>query len=226
MSFIQIKKLKLLIIITITTFFCLYTPFLLIKDIGIINTGITLSAADSFYYLNVADNFAKHSIMSYDGAHATNGFHPLWQWILSLSFQNINTSEGQIIFTFILSIILISLSVIMLTIFLYRITNNPFVTIISVIPGFSYFILSFIHFKYFTVWAFMNSMETALSLFLFSILLLLILKYEFFTSCSNLLLFLSFFKSDKILSTSFGKISWLSFEFKRNVLHLAKSVYS
>jgi hypothetical protein len=36
-------------------------------------------AADAFYYLTVARNIARHGVPSYDGVHAANGFHPLWQ---------------------------------------------------------------------------------------------------------------------------------------------------
>src|SRR4051812_4084867 len=37
------------------------------------------AAADTFYYLNIARNIARHGSFSFDGQHATNGFHPLWQ---------------------------------------------------------------------------------------------------------------------------------------------------
>ena len=40
-------------------------------------------AADSFYYLQVARNVVQHGSVSFDGRHATNGFQPLWQGVLS-----------------------------------------------------------------------------------------------------------------------------------------------
>jgi hypothetical protein len=42
----------------------------------------TYVAADTFYYLTVARNIARHGFASFDGQHLTNGFHPLWQFIL------------------------------------------------------------------------------------------------------------------------------------------------
>lgn len=36
-------------------------------------------AADAFYYLTVAREWAQHGRLSFDGRHPTNGFHPLWQ---------------------------------------------------------------------------------------------------------------------------------------------------
>lgn len=40
-------------------------------------------AADAFYYLVVARNWARHGVISFDGTHPTNGFHPLWQVLLT-----------------------------------------------------------------------------------------------------------------------------------------------
>ena len=37
------------------------------------------AAADTFYYLDIARNIGRHASFSFDGQHATNGFHPLWQ---------------------------------------------------------------------------------------------------------------------------------------------------
>jgi len=42
----------------------------------------TYFAADTFYYLTIARNIARHGLASFDGQHLTNGFHPLWQLLL------------------------------------------------------------------------------------------------------------------------------------------------
>ena len=42
-------------------------------------------AADTFYYLTVGRNFARHGILAYDGEHPSNGFQPLWQLWASVS---------------------------------------------------------------------------------------------------------------------------------------------
>ena len=39
-------------------------------------------AADAFYYLQVARNVVSNGRLSFDGNHATNGFHPLWQAVM------------------------------------------------------------------------------------------------------------------------------------------------
>jgi len=37
---------------------------------------------DAFYYLQVARNLAGGAGSTFDGIHATNGYHPLWCWLL------------------------------------------------------------------------------------------------------------------------------------------------
>ena len=41
-------------------------------------------AQDAFYYLTVGRNVARSGIFSFDQTWPTNGFHPLWQWVIAL----------------------------------------------------------------------------------------------------------------------------------------------
>ncbi|HEY0469388.1 MAG TPA: hypothetical protein VGC79_34600 [Polyangiaceae bacterium] len=44
-------------------------------------------AADTFYYLTVGRNFARHGLLGFDGEHPSNGFQPLWQvWSVLTEF--------------------------------------------------------------------------------------------------------------------------------------------
>jgi hypothetical protein len=43
-------------------------------------------APDTFYYLVVGRNAGLHGSISFDGEHASNGFHPLWQAFVSLLY--------------------------------------------------------------------------------------------------------------------------------------------
>ena len=43
-------------------------------------------AADAFYYLSVGRNIVEHGSASTDGQHATNGFHPIWQLIVAVTY--------------------------------------------------------------------------------------------------------------------------------------------
>lgn len=44
------------------------------------------AAGDTFYYLGVARVAVEHGSLSLDGAHASNGFHPLWQLLCVLIY--------------------------------------------------------------------------------------------------------------------------------------------
>ena len=44
-------------------------------------------ASDSFYYFTVARNWAQTGLSSFDGTYLTNGYHPLWQWSLTLIYK-------------------------------------------------------------------------------------------------------------------------------------------
>ena len=37
---------------------------------------------DTFYYLTVAENSLHTPFYSFDGIHPTNGFHPVWEYML------------------------------------------------------------------------------------------------------------------------------------------------
>src|SRR5437762_1272085 len=39
---------------------------------------------DYFYYATIADNLVRFGRFTYDGTTLTNGFHPLWQLVLTL----------------------------------------------------------------------------------------------------------------------------------------------
>ncbi len=45
--------------------------------------GISHFIDDAFYYLIIARNFAQTGVPTFDGMHATNGFHPLWMLLLA-----------------------------------------------------------------------------------------------------------------------------------------------
>jgi hypothetical protein len=54
-------------------------------------------AADTFYYLTVSRNFARHGRFAYDGEHASNGFQPVWQlWGGLLELLRERLALGQV----------------------------------------------------------------------------------------------------------------------------------
>ncbi|NBO18237.1 MAG: hypothetical protein EBV03_03240 [Proteobacteria bacterium] len=59
-------------------------------------TLFNLLAADSMYYLGVAHRFAQDGFANFDGETITNGFHPLWLYLLTVIFKltGWNTHQG------------------------------------------------------------------------------------------------------------------------------------
>ncbi len=51
--------------------------------------GATQFIDDAYYYLLIARHFAESGVPSFDGLHATNGFHPLWMLLLAALYKAI-----------------------------------------------------------------------------------------------------------------------------------------
>lgn len=49
-------------------------------------------APDAFYYFTIAINWVEQGFPSFDQAHATNGFHPLWQWLVTALYWALHTT--------------------------------------------------------------------------------------------------------------------------------------
>lgn len=77
---------------------------------------IHFTSDDTYFYLKVAYNLATGKGSSFDGINLTNGYHPLWLFVLSIYFffikfiSNYNP-EGLLRLTFILSTIINCLSI-------------------------------------------------------------------------------------------------------------------
>jgi hypothetical protein len=46
-------------------------------------------APDAFYYFTIAVNWVEHGLPSFDQVHPTNGFHPLWQWMMAGTYATL-----------------------------------------------------------------------------------------------------------------------------------------
>ena len=49
--------------------------------------GISRFVDDAYYYMIVARHFAESGVPTFDGIHATNGFHPLWMLALAALYR-------------------------------------------------------------------------------------------------------------------------------------------
>jgi len=131
-------------------------------------------AADAFYYLTIAKNASWNPLFSYDGIFPTNGFNPLWQLLLKVSFsfpQFANNQDAQIAFAFWLSAISVALAAALVSFRLTRLVQVPFLALLAVVPGFLYFFLALVDPNYGSLWSYINGMESPLSLLFFACLL-------------------------------------------------------
>lgn len=146
------------------------------------------AAADTFYYLIVAREWARSGLPSTDGVHATNGFHPLWQVIITVIQRMMDLTGGGP--TAVLAIILVLQAVLLgAAVFILGRTVRfarggqlgwwwvlvPFgVQGLVLMP----FWLNGRHVNpyegsmplYGTMWSFVNGMESAVAIFVFALL--------------------------------------------------------
>ena len=85
-------------------------------------------AADSMYYMGIANNFLKFGIPTFDGETAINGFHPLWELVLIGMFKVFSIQHHyQIYAVFALSAFLVYVA--------YAITSYTLVKVAGTWPG-------------------------------------------------------------------------------------------
>ena len=71
-------------------------------------------AADTFYYLTVARNVARHGHWAYDQEHPSNGFHPLWQVVcagVAVVLRALQSEEGLLLTVLLIGLALTAASI-------------------------------------------------------------------------------------------------------------------
>ncbi len=56
--------------------------FVSLLCLGLLRTGQYITLDDGYYYLEIARHIARGDGFTFDGQNPTNGFHPLWQFLL------------------------------------------------------------------------------------------------------------------------------------------------
>lgn len=141
-------------------------------------------ADDAFYYFTVAKNFQPGMPINFDGVNATNGFHPLWQFLLIELFRLLPGQQAaQLTVVFAISVSLVLMGLVFTAWAVMELTKSfwaPF----WLIPGF-YFIFFQVSpaergltYTY-SMWSFVNGLESPLTLFFGGILFFLISKQFF-----------------------------------------------
>ena len=128
-------------------------------------------ADDAFYYLAIADHSPNTGLYTFDGMHPTNGFHPLWQYLLTLVVQTFDLDrEGQVTFAFLGSIALVAAGSGFFAMAVARSIRNLTLALLAAVPGYFWWIAPSPTPDVGAQWSFINGMESPLSIFLFGVL--------------------------------------------------------
>lgn len=142
-------------------------------------------AADAFYYLTVAKQTV--TVPTYDGVHATNGFHPLWQAVLIGAYRlfDLSDPEVQIWFAFLASGALLAAGLALLALSIAELTGSAVLALLCLFPGSYYVAFSAPAPHYYAAWAFANGMESGLSVLAFGALVWWSTRRRLFAPAAN-----------------------------------------
>jgi hypothetical protein len=155
-----------------------YVPWWSWRSLGV-EAPFRYFAADAFYYLAIAKNSFGKAFYTYDGAHPTNGFNPLWEYYLSAAFASFPADqERQLLFSFASSALLTSSGVAFFAVALVTIVRRPVLVLVACVPGFYYLLFAMFDQHFAATWSFVNGMESALSVFGFGLLCYLLVVHD------------------------------------------------
>ncbi|MBN1548519.1 MAG: hypothetical protein JW902_17850 [Syntrophaceae bacterium] len=181
------------VFVPFTAFLLTLYPFVLSYQQSGLSSCFSSFAADAFYYLTVAKNLSWDPIFSFDGLHATNGFHPLWQVYLKTAFTFFpglaGHQEAQLLYAYWTGAFCTAVAAAILSLVLRRLTRSSSLALIAVVPGLVYFVVALADQRYGALWSYVNGMESAFSLLLFAGLVAYVLKFKTFTT-NKLLLYI------------------------------------
>ncbi|MFH0824502.1 MAG: hypothetical protein V2B18_17240, partial [Pseudomonadota bacterium] len=142
----------------------LLPPMYCVKELGL-HAIFNYFAQDAFYYLAVGMH-SKLGFYTFDGELPTNGFHPLWQIIVTFLVDSADKTDqaGVISRVFIVSVLLTVTGFCAAVFAAYRITRSNLLALLMV-PGPFYLAFSFAYPGHGSPWSFMNGMESCLTVF-------------------------------------------------------------
>ncbi|KPK95970.1 hypothetical protein AMJ80_02585 [bacterium SM23_31] len=147
------KKLLYILLITVSLYFIYFFAFSEIRKI------IAVVPDDAYYFFKIAENVAHGKGLSFDGINKTNGFQPLWLYVLIpiyLIYSGSPETMLRIILIFQVGLITGAALII------YRVHADFFSRKISLISGIGYIMVVFVPST--------NGMESALLILMLSLL--------------------------------------------------------
>ena len=131
---------------------------------------------DAFYYLTVARNSQHTPFYSFDGMHPTNGFHPVWQFLLyhavRLHLLRPDNPFVTLHRLYIGNLVILSIACALLAAFAARHLHRKWFAFLALCPGFLWFVIALTAFEYFANWSYLNGMESSVELLFLGLALL------------------------------------------------------
>lgn len=138
-------------------------------DSRAVDVALRFLAGDAFYYLTVARQ-SRWPVFTYDGTYPTNGFHPLWQHVLTLSFSVLKSDQrAELIFALGFSSLAVALGAALASVVFYRAAESIPLAIVAAVPG-VYALAMAPFFPQHSTWSSINGMEACLSVLFFGCL--------------------------------------------------------
>jgi hypothetical protein len=160
------------VIALIAFLFVFVPPLLFIKKFPVL-APFYMFAGDAYYYFDIAKNSHLAGFFTFDGQHATNGFHPLWQFFLSLltKWRILNFEQPLQLLDRVLVVqaVLVSLAAGIFCAFAAPLLSRRWLALFIVAPGPLWFPMALVASGYLSTWSNLNGMECCLELFLFAI---------------------------------------------------------
>ncbi len=157
------------------TFVLVFFPIYIYYRRFRLGAALSFLAADTFYYLDVARNSMGLSFYSFDGVHPTNGFHPLWQYLLAYIVHfnafSLSTTAG-FLHIFLLDLLITSAGYAVLSVFVSKTLCFRWLVPLALCPGLTWFIIAVANTNFLSAWSYVNGMETGLSFLFFGAALL------------------------------------------------------
>jgi hypothetical protein len=130
-------------------------------------------AGDTFYYLDVARHRVAGQGFSFDGQFATNGFHPLWEWLLvglgRVGIVDYSRNAAPLSGVFLVDLLLLTVGAATFCAMATRYLRRPLLALLIVAPGLFWVLTAVLVPSWFATWSYVNGMESALALLCFSL---------------------------------------------------------
>ena len=134
-----------------------------------------LFVGDAFYYLDIARHAVAGQGFSFDGQFVTNGFHPLWEWVLvalgRMGVVRFGSPAASLLADFWVDALVLCAAAGLLAGFATRLLRRPTLALLVVAPGLLWFATGLINTQFLATWSYLNGMESALALMFFALAL-------------------------------------------------------